>query len=375
MLAEPRRGHVIAPLTLRDVREIYELRLRLEPPAAAAAAGRIAARRAGAAARALATRCSTSATRRRSTASWRPTAPCTSPSRRRRATAARRRSSRACSTTPSARAWSRCAAARPARGLRARAEHHALLDALAAGDGAEAERLMARRHPRVQRRGARRRCGPRCWTHRCPQPDVDPTPADTNNRMTLIALPETHEPGRHIDTQAAERAAADLLAALGADLTDEGLRETPRRMAAAYAELLTPQPFRPDDVPQRRGLRRAGRRALDPVPLAVHAPPAAVPRRRARRLPAGRAHPRAVEVRPRRGAVRPRPAGPGAADRADRRLAPGASGAEGRRRRARGRAPVHVAARRAEVRRADRDLRPARRSSATTRAPARSSWR
>ena len=47
--------------------------------------------------------------------------------------------------------------------------------------------------------------------------------------MTLIALPETHDAGRHIDTQAAERAAADLLAALGADLADEGLRETPRR--------------------------------------------------------------------------------------------------------------------------------------------------
>jgi DNA-binding GntR family transcriptional regulator len=42
VLAEPRRGHVIAPLTLRDVREIYDLRLLLEPPAAAAAAGRIA---------------------------------------------------------------------------------------------------------------------------------------------------------------------------------------------------------------------------------------------------------------------------------------------------------------------------------------------
>ena len=42
VLAEPRRGHVIAPLTIRDVGEIYDLRLLLEPPAAAAAAGRIA---------------------------------------------------------------------------------------------------------------------------------------------------------------------------------------------------------------------------------------------------------------------------------------------------------------------------------------------
>ena len=42
--AEARRGHLIAPLTMRDVREIYELRELLEPPAAAAAAGRLAPR-------------------------------------------------------------------------------------------------------------------------------------------------------------------------------------------------------------------------------------------------------------------------------------------------------------------------------------------
>jgi DNA-binding GntR family transcriptional regulator len=42
VVAEARRGHVIAPLTMRDVLEIYELRLQLEPPATEAAAGRIA---------------------------------------------------------------------------------------------------------------------------------------------------------------------------------------------------------------------------------------------------------------------------------------------------------------------------------------------
>jgi DNA-binding GntR family transcriptional regulator len=41
VIAEPRRAHVIAPLTMRDVIEIYDLRLLLEPPAAEAAAGRI----------------------------------------------------------------------------------------------------------------------------------------------------------------------------------------------------------------------------------------------------------------------------------------------------------------------------------------------
>jgi GTP cyclohydrolase I len=48
---------------------------------------------------------------------------------------------------------------------------------------------------------------------------------------------------RSVDRLAAERAATDLLEALGADLGSDGLRETPRRMAAAYAELLTPRPF------------------------------------------------------------------------------------------------------------------------------------
>jgi DNA-binding GntR family transcriptional regulator len=43
VVAEPRRGHVVAPLTVRDVLEIYDLRLMLEPPATEAAAGLIAA--------------------------------------------------------------------------------------------------------------------------------------------------------------------------------------------------------------------------------------------------------------------------------------------------------------------------------------------
>ncbi|MFL5838209.1 MAG: GTP cyclohydrolase I FolE [Solirubrobacteraceae bacterium] len=67
--------------------------------------------------------------------------------------------------------------------------------------------------------------------------------------MSLVAPPEPDEAVRSIDADAAQRAAADLLLALGADLSDEGLRETPRRMAAAYAELLTPQPFHPTTFP------------------------------------------------------------------------------------------------------------------------------
>ena len=46
-----------------------------------------------------------------------------------------------------------------------------------------------------------------------------------------------------IDLEAAERAAADLLRALGIATDSEGLRGTPRRVARAYAELFTPSPF------------------------------------------------------------------------------------------------------------------------------------
>jgi GTP cyclohydrolase I len=46
-----------------------------------------------------------------------------------------------------------------------------------------------------------------------------------------------------VDLAAAEFAAAGLLRALGIELTDQGLTDTPRRMAKAYAELLTPHEF------------------------------------------------------------------------------------------------------------------------------------
>jgi GTP cyclohydrolase I len=48
---------------------------------------------------------------------------------------------------------------------------------------------------------------------------------------------------------AAERAVEDLLRALGVDPGAEGLRETPRRVAAALRELLTPAPFRVTTFP------------------------------------------------------------------------------------------------------------------------------
>jgi GTP cyclohydrolase I len=67
--------------------------------------------------------------------------------------------------------------------------------------------------------------------------------------MALVGPPGIEDAGGRIDAPAAQRAAADLLVALGADLADEGMRETPQRMAAAYAELLTPRPFRATTFP------------------------------------------------------------------------------------------------------------------------------
>ena len=59
--------------------------------------------------------------------------------------------------------------------------------------------------------------------------------------------------GSTIDLAAAERAAADFLHALGMDTTAESLRDTPRRMASAYAELLCPSPFNLTTFPNDEG--------------------------------------------------------------------------------------------------------------------------
>src|SRR5205085_5429474 len=48
-----------------------------------------------------------------------------------------------------------------------------------------------------------------------------------------------------VDVVEAQRAVRDLLVALGQDPTSEHLRDTPRRVAHAYQELLTPRAFNP----------------------------------------------------------------------------------------------------------------------------------
>jgi GTP cyclohydrolase IA len=56
-----------------------------------------------------------------------------------------------------------------------------------------------------------------------------------------------------VDPAAAQEAALQLLHALGADLERDGLEDTPRRVADAYAELLTPRPFRATTFPNEDG--------------------------------------------------------------------------------------------------------------------------
>jgi GTP cyclohydrolase I len=56
-----------------------------------------------------------------------------------------------------------------------------------------------------------------------------------------------------VDVPAAEAAAADLLTALGIDLADESTAATPRRMAQAFAEMLTPPDFEMTTFPNDEG--------------------------------------------------------------------------------------------------------------------------
>ena len=57
------------------------------------------------------------------------------------------------------------------------------------------------------------------------------------------APPQNIDSRPTVDQAAAQRAVTDLLRALGRDPDSPHLRETPRRVAAAFAELLTPEPF------------------------------------------------------------------------------------------------------------------------------------
>jgi GTP cyclohydrolase IA len=76
---------------------------------------------------------------------------------------------------------------------------------------------------------------------------------DRGPALALATASPGHGAAREIDHAAVQRTARDLLLALGADVDAEGLQETPRRMADAYTELLTPHPFRATTFPNDDG--------------------------------------------------------------------------------------------------------------------------
>jgi GTP cyclohydrolase I len=71
--------------------------------------------------------------------------------------------------------------------------------------------------------------------------------------LALAPSPKAPTDRRRVDRVAVQRAAAELLRALGADVDAAALEDTPRRVADAYAELLTPQPFRATTFPNDDG--------------------------------------------------------------------------------------------------------------------------
>ena len=79
-----------------------------------------------------------------------------------------------------------------------------------------------------------------------PMPE-QPTPIGSRPKLEVVGRSPA------VDLVRAERAVAELLAALGQDPTSEELAETPRRVAASYAELLTPAPFTLTTFPNDEG--------------------------------------------------------------------------------------------------------------------------
>jgi len=61
------------------------------------------------------------------------------------------------------------------------------------------------------------------------------------------------QPAPVVDQVAAEAAVRDLLRALGQDVTGESLRDTPRRVASSFAELLEPRAFGLTTFPNDEG--------------------------------------------------------------------------------------------------------------------------
>lgn len=77
--------------------------------------------------------------------------------------------------------------------------------------------------------------------------------ADTDGRQ-LDRVRHVVEPtGSDVDLESAEEAVQHLLVALGHDPDSEHLRDTPRRVATALAEMLTARPFQLTTFPNEEG--------------------------------------------------------------------------------------------------------------------------
>jgi GTP cyclohydrolase I len=75
---------------------------------------------------------------------------------------------------------------------------------------------------------------------------LEPCPERKTSKFLALSQGQNDwagQPSRGIDLPRATQAVADLLDALGVDRPGDGLAETPARVARAYAELLSPQPF------------------------------------------------------------------------------------------------------------------------------------
>ena len=68
-------------------------------------------------------------------------------------------------------------------------------------------------------------------------------PASDASARVLTWRASVTQDAAPIDLGAAERAASDLLRALGQPIGSDGMTETPRRMAQAYADMLTSDRF------------------------------------------------------------------------------------------------------------------------------------
>ena len=64
----------------------------------------------------------------------------------------------------------------------------------------------------------------------------------------VVPRPGDGEAGRHVDLGRVERAVREILLAVGEDPDREGLRETPARVARAYAEMFAGLGEEPEDV-------------------------------------------------------------------------------------------------------------------------------